>query len=106
MAVERDEQDSPGPQPPRPTMEPDPSKGQRWRESRARQPSAAERAIAKAVPSGIPAQAAQDAQGQQTKARGRKRSGTPPQLLVEPQVPMLDVAAALKEITQVPAATI
>jgi hypothetical protein len=86
-------------------MEPDPNTAQQWRESRPRKPSE-ERPPTEAPP-GRPVEA--NSVGpvqQQAKPSSRKRSGTSRQVLVDPQVPMLDVAAALKEITQVPAATI
>lgn len=91
-------------------MEPDPTPGQRWRDARAHkmpappgpdhvQPSSDVRHMA--VPTGAALQ------GQATMpAKGRKRSGQARQVLQLPKVPMLDVEAALKEITLVPAATI
>lgn len=92
-------------------MEPDPTTAQRWREARAHktptppesnhvQPSSDVRRAA------VPAGAARQAQATMP-AKGRKRAASAArQVLEQPQVPMLDVEAALKEITLVPAATI
>lgn len=91
-------------------MDTDPKPADRWRNARAEKAPAAPakppspgRAPASKIPDAAPGPGPAQGPG---KARARKVPGWSGQLLVPPQVPMLDVEAALKEITLVPAATI
>ena len=88
-------------------MEPDPTTGQPLRQARAHKthappdPDALHTSAEARVP--IPSGGAPQVM---MPAKGRKRKGSSWQVLQSPPVPMLDVEAALKEITLVPAATI
>lgn len=88
-------------------MEPDPNATPRGRETRAsKTPAPKESTRAQAASdAGIPAGHGMAQDRPKSATRGRKDS-TSRQVLVGRQVPMLDIEAAMKEITLVPAATI
>lgn len=88
-------------------MEPDPNTAQRWREARAHKtPEPPESNHVQASSDVRPSATGASRQQGRMPAKGGKRASGSRQVLQSPQVPMLDVEAALKEITLVPAATI